>query len=151
MHVLRHLLGERQQRGADSGVVLQRAEDVAEFFRRHIRLLRQGEDDPLLAHPPERNFHALSGGERHAVRNAVGKRMRDVLMHNVHNYLCVQDTHPFLAKCANIPLFIIHRNAEGVKEKRRVSAISQNEKSGRTAAFSMSNEKYAMISQFFHC
>ena len=29
---------------------------------RHI--LRHGEDDPLLAHPPKRNFHALSGGER---------------------------------------------------------------------------------------
>ena len=96
MHVVRHLLGERQQRGADSGVVLQWAEDVAEFFRWHIRLLRQGEDNPLLAHPPERNFHALSGGERHAVRNAVGKRVRDILMHNVHNYLCVQDTPPFL-------------------------------------------------------
>ena len=39
---------------------------------------------------------ALSGGERHAVRNAVGKRVRNILMHNVHNYLCVQDTHPFL-------------------------------------------------------
>ena len=94
MGLLRHVLCQRQQMRQHGGVVLQLRADLADFLRRHVALLSDADDHAFLDHSGEGYLHPLAQGERHALRDAVGKGVRHVLMHNVHNDLCVHGTTP---------------------------------------------------------
>ena len=85
--LFRHFTGQFHQLRRDRGIVLQRPDHLAQLLRGHVGLTRQGGHDAFLFNVPERNGHALPGCELHAFRNQIGKRLRHVLMNNVHNHL----------------------------------------------------------------
>ena len=85
--LFRHFRGQLHQFRRDRGIVLQRPDHLAQLLCGYFRLTRQGGHDSFLFHMPERNGHALSRCQLHALRNQIGKRLRHVLMNNVHNHL----------------------------------------------------------------
>jgi hypothetical protein len=85
-----------------------------------------------------------------ALRNAVGKRVRNILMHNVHNYLCVQDTHPFLLNALIHHCLLYIGMPKGSRKKGMFLRFPKTKKAVTRPLlqFAIRNAECALISRF---